>query len=134
MLRSDCFLGQIFSLAKRERLDTARIAAFAEISGDASPSHLSDTQAQAVGFPRALAHGMLGMAFFGRLIVDHFPQSQLRTLRSRFVAMTFHGDLLECTATVDNIDADRNIVHLSLLAINQHGQTVLTGAAQLSMA
>jgi hypothetical protein len=41
-------VGQVFAAAERLcRLDTERIAAFAQVCGDASPAHLSDLEAQA---------------------------------------------------------------------------------------
>jgi acyl dehydratase len=120
-------IGQIF--VATERLDTERIIAFAQVCGDASPAHLIDSEAQAVGFPRALAHGMLGMALLGRLIEQSFPHSSLKAFRTRFVGMTFHDDLLECGVTVDKIDESANTVQLALSATNQEHQTVLTGTA-----
>jgi len=126
-------IGQTFALGGPERLDTARIRAFAAAGGDESPAHFSDAEARAVGFPRALAHGMLGMAMLGRLITDHFPQSRMRAFGARFVAMTFHDDVLTCTATVESIDATAKVAHLALLAVKQTGQVVLTGTATVSI-
>lgn len=120
-------VGQIF--VNTERLDTERIIAFAQVCADSSPAHLSDSEAQAVGFPRALAHGMLGMALLGRLIEQSFPQSKLKRFRVRFVGMMFHDDLLQCSATVDKIDRAANALQLALLATHQERQTVITGAA-----
>lgn len=123
-------VGQTFALPTPERLDSARIAAFAQVGGDDSPAHLNDAQAQAVGFPRALAHGMLGMALLGRLLTETFPDATLLQFSSRFVAMTFHDDLLICTATVATVtDATASF---TLKAVNQDDTVVLTGAAAMS--
>jgi acyl dehydratase len=124
-------VGQIF--AATERLETERIIAFARVCGDASPAHLSDSDAQTAGFPRALAHGMLGMALLGGLIEQSFPHSRLKSFGARFVGMMFHNDLLHCAVTVDNIDGTSNTVRLALLATNQERQTVMTGAATVSV-
>ena len=133
MPASDFAVGRTFTLSEPERLDSKRIIAFAQAGADASPSHLSDEEAKAVGFPRALAHGMIGMAFLGRLIEHSFPHSRLRSLRARFVAMTYHDDLLWCTATVEKVDSVANIVELALSATNQNEQTVLAGSATVSI-
>ena len=116
-----------------ELLDSKRIAAFGEASGDSSPTHLSDAAAQAANYPRALAHGILGMAFCGRMIEHELPDFKLLTLQARFVAMTFHGDTLSGFGTIEAIDTETGKMQLSLIVNNQREITVLRGTATLSV-
>src|SRR5918995_575690 len=45
------------------------------------------------GFKDVFAHGMLSMAFLGRLATSFAPQSQLRKLGTRFTSITWVGDV-----------------------------------------
>jgi acyl dehydratase len=126
-------VGQILRLARPEVLSESKIVAFAAAGADSSPTHLSNAAAREVHLPRALAHGMLGMALMARLLLDHFPQSALKSLQARFVAMTFHEDHLTCTARVDRIVSEEHSAYLALLAVNQNGNVVLTGSASVSL-
>jgi acyl dehydratase len=125
-------IGDRIFLAAPELLDFERIAAFGEVCGDSSPTHLTDAAAQAANFPRAVAHGILGMAFCGRMIENEFPDFKLLTLQARFVAMTFHGDILSCFGTIEAIDTETENMRLSLTVSNQREITVLRGTATLS--
>ena len=126
-------VGDRIFLATPELLDSQRIAAFGEVGGDSSPTHLSDMAARAANYPAAIAHGILGMAFCGRMIEHEFPDCKLLMLQARFVAMTFHHDTLSGYGTIDAIDAETEQIQLSLIVNNQHSVTVLRGSATLSM-
>jgi acyl dehydratase len=126
-------IGDRIFLSPPELLDSQRIAAFGEVCGDSSPTHLSDAAARAAHYPAAIAHGILGMAFCGRMIEQEFPDCKLLMLQARFVAMTFHGDTLSSTGTIEAIDLETAQVRLSVIVNNQRSATVLRGTATLSM-
>jgi phosphate acetyltransferase len=125
-------IGDTVFLAVPELLDSKRIAAFGEVCGDSSPTHLTDAAAQAANYPRAIAHGILGMAFCSRMIEQEFYDYKLLTLQARFVAMTFHGDTLSVFGTIEAIDAETKNMRLSLIVSNQRENIVLRGTATLS--
>lgn len=125
-------VGDRIVMAHKELLDFHRIVAFGDVSGDSSPTHLSDEAARAAHFPAAIAHGILGLAFCGRMIEQEFPHHKLLTLEARFVAMTFHCDILGGTGTIENIDAETEQMRLSLIVHNQRSIAVLRGNATLS--
>jgi 3-hydroxybutyryl-CoA dehydratase len=131
----DLTIGQVLTTDRPLRLSKARIAEFSETSGDASIVHLDDQAARDFGFPKALAHGLLGMTLAGRLLTDHFPQSQLGQFSSRFVAMTFVDDVLRCEAIVTEFInvAERRAVELSIKATNQNDIVVMTGCALVTL-
>jgi acyl dehydratase len=124
-------IGDRISMATPELLDCQRIVAFGEVGGDSSSTHLSDEAARAAHFPAAIAHGILGLAFCGRMIEHELPECKLLTLQARFVAMTFHGDTLSGTGTIEAIDAETDELRLSLIVNNQRSITVLRGTATL---
>jgi acyl dehydratase len=125
-------IGDRISMAAPELLDFQRIATFGEVGGDSSPTHLSDEAARAANYPAAIAHGILGLAFCGRMIERELPECKLLTLQARFVAMTFHGDALSGTGTIEAIDVETAEMRLSLIVNNQRSITVLRGAATVA--
>ena len=108
-----------------------QLALFAAAGADPNSIHLDDAVAQASGLPRAIVHGMLTMAFLGRLLTRQFALSSVRSLEARFVAMAFPGDTITCTGTVSGCatKSGKRIVELDLAARNQDGVTLLTGKA-----
>ena len=60
------------------------LALFAGASGDHNPIHIDLDAAREAGFDDVFAHGMLSMAYLGRLITSWVPQAQLRSLTTRF--------------------------------------------------
>lgn len=71
---------------RSEEVTREMLAAFATASGDANPLHLDPQVARAGGHDDVIAHGMLTMAWLGRLLTENIPQGRLRSLRVRFVA------------------------------------------------
>ena len=49
------------------------LAAFAQASGDDNPIHLDSGVARSMGFDDVFAHGMLSLAYLGRLLTNHVP-------------------------------------------------------------
>ena len=111
-----------------------QLALFAAAGADPNAIHLDDAVAQASGLPRAIVHGMLTMAFLGRLLTRQFPLSSVRSLDARFVAMAFPGDTITCTGTVTGsaTESGKRIVELDVAARNQNGVTLLTGKARVA--
>ena len=54
------------------------LAIFAGASGDLNPVHIDIDFARKAGMSDVFAHGMLGMAWLGRLLTQWSPQAQLR--------------------------------------------------------
>ena len=123
-------LGEVFTL--EDTLSSERISAFGRAGGDMSASHFDDAEARRLGYPAALAHGMLGMALAGRLFTRRFGPASIRSLTSRFTAMTFHGDRLTVTAVVGALDREAGTASFTFTVLNQHGTSVLLGRAEIA--
>ncbi|MEV7863800.1 MaoC/PaaZ C-terminal domain-containing protein [Streptomyces hirsutus] len=65
-----------------------KLALFAGASGDHNPIHIDTDVARAAGMEDVIAHGMLSMAYLGRLLTEWIPQDRIRELSARFTAMT----------------------------------------------
>ena len=80
------------------------LALFAGASGDHNPIHIDIDAAKAAGFDDVFAHGMLSMAYLGRLVTSWVPQSRLRALSTRFTAITPVLAQPTCSGTVTSVE------------------------------
>ena len=111
------------------------LALYCGASGDHNPMHVDIDYARAGGAPDVFAHGMLSMAYLGRLLTNWVPQQRLRGYGVRFVAITQVGEAISCSGQVTElleVDGERR-ARLSLQTTNQHGQVRLTGDAVIAL-
>jgi len=114
-------------------VDRATLALFAGASGDHNPVHIDIDAARKAGMPDVFAHGMLSMAWLGRLLTRWVPQAQLRRFDVRFQGITHLGNAITCTAAVtEKLDAHR-CVRVELRTANQYGQTKIVGDALIAL-
>ena len=71
-----------------EPISRKTLALFAGASGDHQPTHIDIDAARAKGRDDVIAHGMLMMAYLGRMLTDLVPQDKIRSFKARFVAIT----------------------------------------------
>ncbi|WP_020657362.1 MaoC/PaaZ C-terminal domain-containing protein [Amycolatopsis benzoatilytica] len=112
-------------------VDRELLARFAEASGDDNPIHLDPAAAAEAGHPDVIAHGMLSMAYLGRLVGEWVPQHRIRSLRARFVAPTPLGARPTCTGRVLSVSEEENglLAKLSLTVKLADGTTTVRGEA-----
>jgi acyl dehydratase len=112
------------------------LALYCGASGDHNPMHVDIDFARAGGAPDVFAHGMLSMAYLGRLLTNWAPQQQLRGYGVRFVAITQVGDVITCSGQVTDLfeEAGERRARISLQTVNQQGQIKLTGDAVVALA
>lgn len=107
------------------------LALYAAASGDHNPLHLDMEVARAAGFEKPLVHGMLTMAFTGRLLTETFGLLALQSLATRFVGAAKLGDTIVLQGTLTDITED--VAAYQLLAQNDTGSELLTGLAKVKM-
>jgi acyl dehydratase len=111
------------------------LALFAGASGDHNPMHVDLDAAKSVGLPDVFAHGMLSMAYLGRLLTNWVPQERIRSYRVRFAAITpVHGEP-SCTGRVtliEDVDGERRAT-VELAVTLADGTTTLTGDAVVAI-
>jgi acyl dehydratase len=111
------------------------LALFAGASGDHNPMHVDLDAAKSVGLPDVFAHGMLLMAYLGRLLTNWVPQDRIRSYRVRFAAITpVHGEPT-CTGRVthiEDVDGERR-ASVELAVTLADGTTTLTGDAVVAV-
>ena len=114
------------------RLTPELIDAFARLTGDFNPLHVSDEFARSRGFPDRLAHGLLSAAFFSAICGMLLPGRDclLQSVKFDFRKPVPAGTALTLeVAVVQKIEAVRAIV-LEISARNAAGETVISGKIQ----
>lgn len=111
------------------------LALYCGASGDHNPIHVDIDFAHAAGQKDVFAHGMLSMAYLGRLLTNWVPQQALRQYGVRFVAITQVADRITCRGTVvEKFEADgEKCVRLELSTVNADGEVKLSGDAVVAL-
>lgn len=109
------------------------LALFAGASGDHNPIHIDIDFARKAGMPDVFAHGMLGMAWVGRMLTDWAPQAQLRRYEVRFAGITHIGNIIRCSGRVVEKLAAERCVRVAVESANQYGQTKIAGEALIAL-
>jgi len=111
------------------------LALFAGASGDHNPIHIDLDVAKSAGLEDVFAHGMLSMAYLGRLLTSAFPQHRLRSWKVRFTAITPVHAAPTCTGTVSAIDeADgERLAIIDVRVTTDSGVETLLGQAVIAL-
>ena len=107
------------------------LALYCGASGDHNPIHVDIDFAKAAGLPDVIAHGMLSMAWLGRLLTQWVPQERIRDFGVRFVAITQVGERITCSGEVTEVfevEGERR-ARIRLQTCNAQGQVKLSGDA-----
>ena len=112
-----------------------QLALYCGGSGDHNPIHVDIDFARKFGFKYVFAHGMLSMAFLGRLVTSWVPQTQLRNLGTRFTSITWVGDVITVSGKVTGKreEGGQKLVDLEVKCTNQNGQDTLQGNATVAL-
>ena len=107
------------------------LALYAGASGDHNPIHVDLDNARSVGLDDVFAHGMLSMAYLGRLLTDWVPQDRIRPFRVRFAATTPVHGRPTCTGRV--VSVEDGLATLELAVTLADGTVTLTGDATVAV-
>ncbi len=109
------------------------LALYCGASGDHNPIHVDIDFAKKAGMPDVFAHGMLSMAYLGRLLTNWAPQERLRSYSVRFAAITQLGDAITCSGRVLEKDEAAGTLRLEITTRNQAGEIKLSGEAVVAL-
>lgn len=118
--------GDSFTL-QAPKVTRTTLALYAGASGDHNPVHIDTDACAAVGIPDVFAHGMLSMAYLGRLLTDWVPQDRVRSYGVRFTAITPVNATPDCRGTVTRVED--GLAHLDLTVSLPDGTVTLRGSA-----
>lgn len=112
------------------------LALYAGASGDHNPMHIDIDFAKKFGMDDVFSHGMLVMAYLGRLLTNWVPQAAIRQYSVRFASITQVHDQIFCSGKITEkyMFNGENLVLLELLAKNQDGDIKLSGQAIIAIA
>lgn len=103
------------------------LALFAGASGDHNPMHIDIDVARSAGLNDVFAHGMLAMAYVGRVLTNWVPQERIRRYEARFVAIT--PVLTEPTCAMRVVSVDDGLATVELVLTLADGTPTLLGNA-----
>jgi len=111
------------------------LALYAGASGDHNPIHIDIDFARKAGMPDVFAHGMLSMAYLGRMLTDWQPQAQLRKFGNRFAAITQLKDVITCSGTVVELieQNGETLARCEIQAARADGEQTLIGEALVAL-
>lgn len=112
-------------------ISRATLALFAGASGDVNPIHIDLDVARSVGLVDVFAHGMLSMAYLGRLLTGWVPVDRIRSYRVRFSAITPVHAEPTCSGVVTaiNVIEGERRATVDLVVTLSDGTVTLTGDA-----
>lgn len=127
-------IGQSLPALSLPPVTRTMLALYAGASGDHNPNHIDIDAARAAGMPDVFAHGMLVMAWLGRLLTDWVPQEHIRQFDVRFTSITQVGDSITCLGEVtEKREHDHEkLVTVQLKAVDQSGDVKIAGSALIA--
>jgi 3-hydroxybutyryl-CoA dehydratase len=124
----DLAVGMEASYAKK--ITNEDVLAFADLSGDTNPVHLSDAFAAGTIFKKRIAHGFLTGALFSTVLGTKLPGPGCIYLSQslKFRAPVYIGDEVVATCKVTGLDPDKGRAMLAC-DCQVNGKPVLEGEA-----
>jgi len=128
-------VGDVLPALELPAIDRATLALFAGASGDHNPIHIDTDFAHRAGMPDVFAHGMLGMAWVGRLLTRWAPQARLCRFDVRFQGITHVGDAITCRGqVVEKLQlGDERCVRVEVQSADQAAELKIVGEALVAL-
>jgi 3-hydroxybutyryl-CoA dehydratase len=125
----DLRIGQTASIQKT--FSAADVTAFAGISLDVNPIHMSEGYAKQTLFGKRIVHGILTSGLISAVLGNQLPGPGTIYLGQelKFMAPVYLGDDITATAEIIELREDKKIVKLSTTCVNQDGKVVISGVA-----
>jgi acyl dehydratase len=117
------------------QVSRSTLAMYAGASGDHNPMHIDLDVARDAGMDDVFAHGMLSVAYLGRLLTGWVSQAQIRSLSVRFSAITPVLATPTCTGevvSIDDVSGERR-ARVAVQVRLQDGTLTLTGEAVVAI-
>ena len=132
---SDINVGDKIPALELPSITRTTLALYAGASGDHNPAHIDIDFAKMAGMPDVFAHGMLSMAYLGRMLTNWQPQAKLRRFSNRFAAITHLQDVITCQGrVVELIEQDGEpLARCEIQAAKATGEQTLIGEALVAL-
>ena len=85
--------------------------------------------------PDVFAHGMLSMAYLGRILTNWQPQARLRKFSNRFATITHLQDVITCSGKVVELieQNGETLARCEIQAAKATGEQTLVGEALVAL-
>ncbi|WP_160109769.1 MaoC/PaaZ C-terminal domain-containing protein [Pseudomonas izuensis] len=116
-------------------INRTTLALYAGASGDHNQVHIDLDFARKARQPDVFAHGMLSVAYLGRLLTGWVAQQQIRSLAVRFTGITQLGHVPTCHGKfieLFEVEGERR-ARLAIRCVNQYGDEKLVGEATVAL-
>lgn len=122
-------IGQKASVQKT--FTAADVTAFAGITLDVNPIHMSDGYARNTIFGKRIVHGILTSGLISAVLANKLPGPGTIYLGQelKFTAPVYLGDDITAEVEVAELREDKKIVKLNTTCYNQDGKVVISGLA-----
>lgn len=116
-------------------INRTTLALYAGASGDHNPIHIDLDFARQARMPDVFAHGMLSMAYLGRLLTNWVPQRQIRHFHARFAGITHLGNAVHCTGkVVERLEQNgEQLLRVEIQSTNQYGEVKIIADALIAI-
>ena len=110
----------------------ADIKAFAGLSGDNNPVHMSEEYAETSRFKKRIAHGLLSAGFFSALFGTKLPGYGCVYVSQNlnFRRPVYIGDTVKASVEIFKIDKEKSRVFFKTIC-KVKGKTVINGEAEI---
>ncbi|HYG89873.1 MAG TPA: bifunctional enoyl-CoA hydratase/phosphate acetyltransferase, partial [Azospirillum sp.] len=124
-------IGQSASLTRQ--LTLMDVELFATVSGNINPAHLDPKFAADGRFHKVIGHGMWSGSLISGVLGTHLPGAGTLYVgqKLQFLHPVGLGDVVTATITATEKRADKNLVVFDCVCVNQHGETVTAGTAEV---
>lgn len=115
-----------------QTITDADVKAFAGISGDNNPVHMSEEYAEKSRFKKRIAHGLMSASFFSALFGTKLPGPGCVYVSQslQFKRPVYIGDTVTATVSVTSVDLEKRRVYFQTVC-KVRNKTVIDGEAEL---
>ncbi len=129
-------VGDHLPVLSTNKISRTTLALYAGASGDFNPIHIDIDFAKSAGLEDVFAHGMLSMAYLGRLLTNWVDQRSIENIDVRFTSITPVNAKIICTGSIQEksiIDEQKIIkVHIEAQDANT-GDIKIAGVATINL-
>ncbi|MEQ9131242.1 MAG: MaoC/PaaZ C-terminal domain-containing protein [Salinisphaeraceae bacterium] len=131
----DIEVGDDLPALEHPPIDRLQLALYAGASGDHNPMHVDIDFVKKAGLDDVFAHGMLGMAWLGRLVTQWVPQTALRNLDARFLDIVpVHAEVISRGRVARKFTEEgENRIEVEIENVDGEGKASISGRAVIAL-
>lgn len=136
ILFDEIIVGDHLPVLSTSKISRTTLALYAGASGDVNPIHIDIDFAKKAGLDDVFAHGMLSMAYLGRLITNWVDQRCIQSIDVRFMSITPVYAQIICTGIIQKIDIvdKQKIIEILVEAKDENtGDIKISGLATINL-